>query len=107
MHSIQLITSEEINETEESVMLMTMHSAKGLEFPVVFIIGCEEGILPHKMALKERSVDEERRLMYVAMTRAKNNLFISHCRKRGDRHSALIPPSRFLFEIDSSEDEER
>ena len=82
--------------------MMTIHAAKGLEFPVVFIAGAEEGLIPHARAVAENDgdVEEERRLFYVAITRARDKLFISSCRKR--RHlqmSVETEPSRFLDEI--------
>ena len=85
------------NKDENTVMLMTLHSAKGLEFPVVFMVGVEEGLLPHKRSVEDvGGVEEERRLCYVGMTRAEEELYISHsyCRKM------FYPnPSRFLDEI--------
>lgn len=85
-----------------AVTLMTMHSAKGLEFPVVFITGLEETILPHSRALYDAAeMEEERRLMYVGMTRAKQELHLIHATGRtlygGRQHN---PPSRFLADID-------
>jgi DNA helicase-2/ATP-dependent DNA helicase PcrA len=85
------------------VTLMTMHSAKGLEFPAVFIVGLEEGIFPHSRAYEnEADLEEERRLCYVAITRAQKNLYISHAMKRrtfGEETAA--EPSRFLNELPS------
>lgn len=84
-----------------TVTLMTLHSAKGLEFPVVFIIGLEETILPHSKALYDQSeMEEERRLMYVGMTRARKELYLTYALQRtlyGSRGSNL--PSRFLADI--------
>ena len=84
------------------VNLMTIHASKGLEFPVVFIAGVEEGLIPHARSVEENDgdVEEERRLFYVAITRARDKLFISACRKR--RHQQMTvetEPSRFLDEI--------
>jgi len=84
------------------VSLMTIHASKGLEFPVVFIAGAEEGLIPHARSVEENGgdVEEERRLFYVAITRARDKLFISACRKR--RHMQAVTecePSRFLDEI--------
>ncbi|GAB0058605.1 DNA helicase II [Candidatus Magnetaquicoccaceae bacterium FCR-1] len=85
------------------VVISTLHAAKGLEFPVVFLAGLEEGLLPHKMAVEEggaAAVEEERRLTYVGMTRAKERLFLSHARSR--RLFQRLEPaiaSRFLKEI--------
>lgn len=87
----------------DAVTLMTLHAAKGLEFPVVFMIGLEESILPHSQALYDQSeMEEERRLCYVGMTRARQELYMIHAASRllygGVQHN---PPSRFLSEIDS------
>jgi DNA helicase-2/ATP-dependent DNA helicase PcrA len=82
--------------------LMTIHASKGLEFPVVFIAGAEDGTIPHARALEENpdSVEEERRLFYVAITRARDKLFISSRKTRGKGKTArLCEPSRFLAEI--------
>ena len=86
--------------TEEGVRLMTLHHAKGLEFEVVFIIGIEENLFPHIHAKKETDVDEERRLFYVGMTRAKKHLHLSTTRRRflWGTHQTMYP-SRFLREI--------
>lgn len=81
---------------------MTIHASKGLEFPVVFIAGAEDGIIPHARALEEgeQNVEEERRLFYVAITRAREKLFISSCKKRRKMQSVTeCEPSRFLDEI--------
>jgi DNA helicase-2/ATP-dependent DNA helicase PcrA len=86
---------------ENQVVLMTLHSAKGLEFPVVFLVGCEEGIFPHNRALLDpRELEEERRLAYVGITRARERLHVSHAWQRmlwGQ--SQYNPPSRFLSEV--------
>jgi superfamily I DNA/RNA helicase len=85
---------------DDSVLLMTFHSAKGLEFPVCFLVGMEDHIIPHEKSLKETGVEEERRLMYVAITRAKKFLTISMARRRKRLGvDAASRPSRFLFEI--------
>jgi DNA helicase-2/ATP-dependent DNA helicase PcrA len=81
---------------------MTLHSAKGLEFPVVFITGLEETVLPHSRALYDATeMEEERRLMYVGMTRAREELYLTYATERmlygGKQHN---PPSRFLSDID-------
>jgi DNA helicase-2/ATP-dependent DNA helicase PcrA len=88
----------------EAITLMTLHASKGLEFPVVFMPGMEETLLPHSRALYEpREMEEERRLCYVGMTRAKEELYMLHSTSRalygGVQHN---PPSRFLSEIDGS-----
>ena len=80
---------------------MTLHSAKGLEFPYVFLIGMEEGILPHRNSLDlPNGIEEERRLAYVGVTRAKVELTITYCRerKRG-REATANEPSRFIAEM--------
>jgi DNA helicase-2/ATP-dependent DNA helicase PcrA len=82
------------------VTLMTLHNAKGLEYPIVFIIGMEEGVFPHSRSLDEGTLEEERRLCYVGMTRAMRSLTLTHARQRnvfGSRAYGL--PSRFLSEI--------
>src|SRR5215208_3199857 len=79
---------------------MTLHNAKGLEFPVVFTIGCEDGVFPHSRAIESGDLEEERRLCYVGMTRAKRQLYLTYARTRmlyGGRDWNL--PSRFLEEI--------
>ncbi len=89
-----------LRDDEGTVTLMTLHNAKGLEYPVVFIIGCEEGVFPHSRAVESGDLEEERRLCYVGITRAKQRLFISYARMRalyGQRDWNL--PSRFIDEI--------
>ncbi len=87
-------------KNENTISLMTLHSAKGLEFKVVFLVGLEDHILPHEKSVAERGLEEERRLFYVAITRAKKHLFLSMARKR-KRYGKDVAsnPSRFLFEI--------
>ena len=91
-------------EVEDQVVLMTLHSAKGLEFPVVFLVGCEEGIFPHIRALTEPAeMEEERRLAYVGITRAMRRLYMSHAWSRQLFGSTQYnPPSRFFDEIPES-----
>lgn len=88
-------------EVEDHAVLMTLHSAKGLEFPVVFLVGCEEGIFPHIRALTEPAeMEEERRLAYVGITRAMKRLYMSHAWSRQLFGSTQYnPPSRFFDEI--------
>ena len=86
------------------VMLMTLHAAKGLEFPVVFLVGLEQGLLPHENALMESvDVEEERRLCFVGITRARQRLVLTHARQRMIR-GVTMPraPSQFLHELDES-----
>ncbi|MBI4754790.1 MAG: UvrD-helicase domain-containing protein [Betaproteobacteria bacterium] len=91
----------------DAVQLASLHAAKGLEFRHVFLVGVEEGILPHREAMDAGNVDEERRLMYVGITRARQSLFISHCRRRPQgRELRPCEPSRFIQEMttDGSDD---
>ena len=100
--TIALITMLEGQDSEDSdaVRLSTLHAAKGLEFPHVFLVGLEEGILPHREAVAAGTIDEERRLMYVGVTRAERSLHLSFCsrRKRGGEWAAS-EPSRFVGEL--------
>jgi len=91
---------EEKENTSDAVTLITMHSCKGLEFPHVFIVGLEDGLLPHSRSKLEGTMDEERRLFYVAVTRAMQTLTISHCGGR-KKYGQLLPcqPSPFLKEL--------
>jgi len=86
--------------SENKVTLMTFHSAKGLEFPVCFLVGMEDHIIPHEKSLKQTGIEEERRLMYVALTRAMKYLVVSMARQRKRMGvEAASRPSRFLLEI--------
>jgi DNA helicase-2/ATP-dependent DNA helicase PcrA len=88
------------SEDEGLVTLMTLHNAKGLEYPTVFIAGCEDGVFPHSRALDEGGLEEERRLFYVGITRAMRQLYLTHARRRAIFGSqAYGLPSRFLAEI--------
>ena len=89
------------DETDDAVQLMTLHSAKGLEFPLVFLAGMEEGLFPHRMSMdKIDSLEEERRLCYVGITRAKIKLYLTHAESRRLHGEAnLCRPSRFIKEI--------
>ncbi|MDA1168761.1 MAG: UvrD-helicase domain-containing protein [bacterium] len=92
------------DRTDSRVTCMTLHASKGLEYPVVFIIGCEEGLLPHENSLSSSaSIEEERRLMYVGMTRAREQLTITHAAYRF-RGGEMTPqaPSRFLEQLPQS-----
>lgn len=104
LNRISLITRDDLDEEADAgkVNLMTVHASKGLEFEVVFIAGCEDGIMPHARALAEGegNLEEERRLFYVAVTRARRKLYISACRQRRRQAQAVdCAPSPFLAEI--------
>ena len=87
-------------DSTEQVTLMTLHNAKGLEFPVVFVVGMEEGVFPHSRALDEQNLEEERRLCYVGITRAMDHLFLTFARSRSLYGAgAYNQPSRFLAEL--------
>ena len=101
LQQISLVADADSRKDDEGlVTLMTLHNAKGLEYPIVFIIGCEEGVFPHSRALDEGSLEEERRLAYVGITRAMRDLTLTHARRRSV-FGASTPglPSRFLNEI--------
>jgi DNA helicase II / ATP-dependent DNA helicase PcrA len=88
------------SEDEGLVTLMTLHNAKGLEYPTVFVVGCEDGVFPHSRALDEGGLEEERRLFYVGVTRAMRQLYLTYARRRavfGAQTYGL--PSRFLAEV--------
>ena len=90
----------EEEDDSDQVQLMTLHASKGLEFPHVFLIGMEEGILPHQTSIDEDNVEEERRLAYVGITRAQRNLWFSLCKERRQFGDLIRPePSRFLLEL--------
>ena len=101
LQEISLFSDQDALDVERAdVTLMTLHNAKGLEFPIVFVIGMEEGLFPHQRSLEEGSEDEERRLCYVGMTRARERLTLLHAHSRtifGARGYNL--PSRFLAEL--------
>ncbi|EFX91268.1 ATP-dependent DNA helicase Rep [Actinobacillus ureae ATCC 25976] len=90
----------EDDDEADQVQLMTLHASKGLEFPHVFLVGMEEGILPHQTSLDEDNVEEERRLAYVGITRAQQTLTFSLCKERRQYGEIIKPePSRFLLEL--------
>ena len=100
--TIALITMLEGRDEEEvdAVRMSTLHASKGLEYPHVFLIGCEEDILPHANSIESGMVEEERRLMYVGITRAQRSLTISYCGKRKRAGEwQIVEPSRFLREL--------
>ena len=110
LQQISLVAdTDQLRDDEGLVTLMTLHNAKGLEFPIVFMIGMEDGVFPHSRALDEGTLEEERRLCYVGITRAQRDLYLTYARQRtlfGAREYGLR--SRFLDEIpDALTDEER
>lgn len=104
LNRITLISRDDLEDDADKgkVNLMTIHAAKGLEFPVVFIVGAEEGIIPHARSVEEGdgNIEEERRLFYVAITRARDKLYISSCQHRRKMGGTVeCTPSPFLQEI--------
>jgi DNA helicase-2/ATP-dependent DNA helicase PcrA len=101
LEQVALVADTDKLDSNNHVTLMTLHSAKGLEYPVVFIVGVEEGIFPHNRALTDAvELEEERRLAYVGITRAKEQLVLSHAWSRSlFGNTQYNPPSRFLDEI--------
>jgi len=102
LEEISLLSSPDEIETKKNLVnLMTMHCAKGLEFPVVFIVGCEEGIFPHsRSSFNPDQMEEERRLCYVGITRAKEKAYLTFTRQRKLWGQTMVnPPSRFISDI--------
>ncbi|HSC01762.1 MAG TPA: UvrD-helicase domain-containing protein [Solirubrobacteraceae bacterium] len=101
LQQVALISdADDRSDDQGLVTLMTLHNAKGLEYPIVFMIGCEEGVFPHSRALDEGGLEEERRLCYVGITRAQRDLYLTYARTRnvfGARNFGA--PSRFISEI--------
>jgi DNA helicase-2/ATP-dependent DNA helicase PcrA len=102
LEQVALVADQDtLGEEGEATTLLTLHAAKGLEFPVVFMVGLDEGVLPHQRSFEDpESMHEERRLMYVGMTRAKDRLYLVRAFRRsqyGD--SGVADPSRFLEDI--------
>jgi len=90
----------ESDEDLDQVQLMTLHASKGLEFPYVYLVGMEEGLLPHQSSIDENNIEEERRLAYVGITRAQKELTFTLCRERRQYGELVRPePSRFLLEL--------
>jgi DNA helicase-2/ATP-dependent DNA helicase PcrA len=98
-----LVTDQDSYDEKAAITLMTLHTAKGLEFPIVFIMGLEDGLFPHSRALNEgRDLEEERRLFYVGMTRAERKLYLTSAKYRryfGNMDQQVSEPSRFLSEV--------
>lgn len=101
LENVALVEAGPRNQTKNAVTLMTLHAAKGLEFPIVFIVGMEEGLFPHSRSLMDTNqLEEERRLAYVGITRAKELLYLTYANSRlyfGEKLSN--PPSRFIMDI--------
>ena len=96
----QMMVASRRRRHDDCLQLMTFHSAKGLEFPACFLVGLEDHIIPHEKSLKEIGLEEERRLMYVAMTRARHHLTLSMAQVRNRMGKETVSrPSRFLHEI--------
>ncbi|AWK14986.1 DNA helicase Rep [Candidatus Fukatsuia symbiotica] len=95
-----MMEKNDSNEEDDQVQLMTLHASKGLEFPYVFLVGMEEGLLPHQNSIDGGNVDEERRLAYVGITRAQRELFFTLCKERRQYGEPILSePSRFLLEL--------
>jgi DNA helicase II / ATP-dependent DNA helicase PcrA len=101
LQQLQLLSDADERSDETGLLtLMTLHNAKGLEYPIVFIIGCEEGVFPHSRALEEGGLEEERRLCYVGITRAERDLYATSARSRGVFGTRSYGVrSRFISEI--------
>jgi len=95
-----MLSRQEDNKPANAVHMMTLHAAKGLEFPHVYMVGMEEDMLPHRNSIEDEAIEEERRLAYVGMTRARHSLTFTRCRSR-QRYgeSSLTEPSRFLADL--------
>lgn len=95
-----MLSRQEDDEESDQVQLMTLHASKGLEFPYVFMVGMEEGLLPHQSSIDEHNIEEERRLAYVGITRAQQQLTFTLARERRQYGETMRPePSRFLYEL--------
>ena len=99
-YAIDMLDRDDDSEVPNCVNLITLHSAKGLEFPHVYLVGMEENLLPHHVSVQEENIEEERRLAYVGITRAQHSLVFTMAAKR-KRNGEEIPcsPSRFLEEL--------
>ena len=101
---IDMLEQQDNEDDTDKVQLMTLHASKGLEYPHVYLMGVEEELLPHRTSIEEDTIVEERRLMYVGITRAKEQLWLSHnreTRRFGER--LRLQPSRFIDELPADE----
>lgn len=99
-----MMERNEEDEADNQVQLMTMHASKGLEFPYVFMVGMEEGLLPHQSSIDEDNIEEERRLAYVGITRAQRELTLTMAKERRQYGETIFTePSRFLDELDQKD----
>ncbi len=97
---LDILERQDEETAADRVSLMTLHAAKGLEFPVVFLVGMEEELLPHRTSIEEETIEEERRLAYVGITRARRRLYLTHARRRRRGGEWVeCEPSRFLDEL--------
>jgi len=97
---IDILEQQKEEDDSDRVQLMTLHASKGLEFPYVFLMGMEEDLLPHRASIEAETIEEERRLMYVGITRAKRELTMTYTAKRKQFGEEFEPtPSRFLEEL--------
>lgn len=104
MMLLDTLEKNEDDENNDQIKLMTLHAAKGLEFPYVYLIGMEENILPHQNSIDDEQIEEERRLAYVGITRAKKQLTFSYCsRRKKFGEVSATEPSRFLSELPQNE----
>ena len=113
LENVSLITNNDKENEEGKVTLLSLHSCKGLEFIITFICGCEQGIIPHQLAMQEdleSGIQEETRLMFVGISRAKRVLYLTYCRNRkrfgafGNMTYKATKPSQFLKEAGLIED---
>ena len=101
LHSLALFSQQDdLRDDEGTVTLMTLHNAKGLEFEIVFMVGCEDGVFPHSRAVEAGDLEEERRLCYVGLTRARRELYVTHARTRVHVRRSRLQPAQPLHRRD-------